>query len=150
MGNAHEVGAPVESRLTPAEIQALLRAGRSSVSIAEEAGADVEWIERWLPPIAAERDRVVAEAQSLHLERPRLGRSRRHLGESVATNLRAKGIDPEDVSWSARRRTDGTWTVTARFHYRGRSRTASWILDRDRGALDPASDLARDLGFVRD
>lgn len=138
-----------EPQLSPAEIQALLRSGKSPRMVAEQAGTDEAWIERWLPPILEERARILRDAQSIKLERPRLGRSRDALGDAVRKSLKRRNVDPEDASWETTRRADGRWRVTVRFRHRGRSRTASWVFDPREHELDASSELARDLGFTR-
>lgn len=140
---------PVQPLLSPAEIQARLRAGRSPRSVAREAGTDLERIERWLPPILAERHRVLGRAHELRLSRPRLGRSRDTLATAVVRNLRARGVDGETLTWEVGRRRDGRWKVSARFLQRGRTRTATWTYDPTADELRAASELARELGFTR-
>lgn len=136
------------SALSPAQIQAQLRAGRSPRSIAKAAGTDVAWVERWLTPILEERHQALTQARSLKLRRSRLGVSRLALGQAVDRNLSERKVDPTEVSWSSRRRADGTWTVTVRYRSRGRQQSASWRLDRDSASITPLSDLATKLGFV--
>lgn len=149
-GEADEVDeAGADSDLSPAEIQQQLRAGRSPSTVAERAGTDISWVERWLPPIVAEREQVLREAHAATLERQRLGRSERPLGDAVSANLADRSVDPDDVRWSTRRRKDGTWTVTVRYRSRGRACRASWRFDREAGSIGAASDLARELGFIR-
>ncbi|MGH3440533.1 MAG: septation protein SepH [Nitriliruptorales bacterium] len=137
------------SVLSPARIQALLRAGRSPQAVAKLAGTDVAWVERWLPPILEERAQVIREARAATLTRPRLGRSRRAVGEAVAANLTARDVADDDVTWTATRRSDGWWTVTIRYRSGGRNQQASWRYHRESRRIEPSSDLARDLGFVR-
>jgi hypothetical protein len=129
-------------RLSPAEIQTLLRAGRSVRAVAKEAGTDVAWVERWLAPIVAERDRVLREARAVRVGG---GRGRRSFGELVERRLVERGGDPSAARWEAVRRTDGRWRVTVRFDERGRSRSATWGYDRDEQALRPQSPLASEL-----
>lgn len=138
-----------DAALTPAEIQALLRRGRSVRSVARAAGTDPEWIERWLPPIEAERRRVLERAWTRRLERPRLGVSREPLREAVERSLRGRHVDPLDATWDVARRANGSWSVAIRFAQRGRNRSATWIYDPAEGRLAAASELARDLGFTR-
>ncbi|MBW3576519.1 MAG: DUF3071 domain-containing protein [Actinobacteria bacterium] len=137
-----------ESKLTPAEIQSLLRAGRSPASVAKAAGTDVTWVERWMVPIVAERDQVLREAHSRRLTRSRLGESGDPLEQAVVRNLAERNIDADDTSWAASRRADGRWTVSVRYRQRGRTRTASWWLDRDAGTLTASSPFARELGWT--
>lgn len=136
-------------RRSPAEIQALLRAGRSPRSVAREAGTDVAWIERWLQPILAERSRVLERAHGKRLERPRLGPSRDPLRLAVERNLRGKAVAVDDLAWDVARRRDGRWKVTVRFSQRGRSRSATWTYDPGGDELRAASELARELGHTR-
>ena len=117
--------------------------------MAEEAGTDVAWVERWLPPILTERAQVLQEARALYVERQRKGRSRLPLGEAVEANLRRRHLDPdEDATWSVKRRADGRWSINVRYRYRNKTRSATWALDREDGELSPSSDAARDLGWT--
>jgi hypothetical protein len=129
------------SRLSPAEIQAQLRAGRSVRVVAAEAGTGTAAIERWLPPILAERERVLAEARSRRLDAPRA----RPLGDVVDEALARRGVPPERRRWSATRRADGRWRVSVRFEDRGRPRTATWLMDPAGDRLRAASPLADEL-----
>lgn len=149
-GGTSDAAAPGrDSELTPAQIQARLRAGRRPESVAEEAGTDVAWVERWLPPILTERAQVLQEARSLYLERPRKGRSHAPLGEAVAANLRRRHLDPdEDAEWSVKRRANGRWSINVRYRYRNKTRSATWALDREEGELTASSKAARDLGWT--
>lgn len=149
-GTSDDAAAPGrDSELTPAQIQARLRAGRRPESVAEEAGTDVAWVERWLPPILTERAQVLQEARSLYLERPRKGRSHAPLGEAVAANLRRRHLDPdEDAEWSVKRRADGRWSINVRYRYRNKTRSATWALDREEAELTASSKAARDLGWT--
>ena len=62
-----------QSALTPREMQARLRAGRSIEEVAAEAGVDTEWVARFAVPILAEQAQVVELARSLVYAKPRLG-----------------------------------------------------------------------------
>lgn len=138
-----------DTKLSPAQIQDLLRRGRSVRSVAQAAGTDREWVERWLPPIEAERSRILEAAWVRRLERPRLGLSREALRDAVERSLRDRKVDPDGVTWTASRRTNGTWSVAVRFTHRGRSRSATWTYDPVEGRLAAASEGARELGFTR-
>jgi hypothetical protein len=133
------------SRLSPAEIQAQLRSGRSVRSVAKEAGTDRAWIERWLAPILAERDRVLDDARTRRIDRPHA----RALGGSVERALADRGVDPEDARWRVSRRDDGRWRITVAFDERGRARSATWLLDPSQAHLRPQSPLATELASPR-
>ena len=131
------------SRLAPREIQALLRAGNSPAQVARAAGTGEDWVRRWLPPIEAERERVIAA----------VGRTpaRAHgravpLAEAVDVSLRARGVAAETVSWSAQRPpAAAAWTVTVRFREDGAMRRASWRYLPGRQRAEPCSSLATQL-----
>lgn len=129
------------AQLSPAEIQAQLRSGRSVRAVATEAGTDRAWIERWLPPIVAERERMLAEARRRRLDVPRA----RALGGAVDRSLSERGVTPEEATWSASRRADGRWRISVRFDDRGRARTATWVMDPAEDRLQAASPLAEEL-----
>jgi hypothetical protein len=57
------IPARVESKLTVAEIQNLLRQGRSVDAIAKKAGVDASWVERWEGPIVWERSGTATRAR---------------------------------------------------------------------------------------
>jgi hypothetical protein len=148
--DADEAGAPspataVRSRLTPAEIQARLRAGRSVRAVAKEAGVDREWVERWHDPIRAERERVLADARSRRVDHPKA----RPLGAAVDRSLSERGVSPTEARWRVVRRDDGRWRVSVRFEERGRPRTATWLLDPDAERLRAQSRLATELAAPR-
>jgi hypothetical protein len=129
------------AQLSPAEIQTQLRAGRSVRAVAAEAGTDRAWIERWLPPILAERERVLDEARRRRLNAPRA----RPLGASVDRALTDRGVPADRTTWSATRRADGRWRVSVRFEDRGRPRTATWLMDPGGERVQAASPLAEEL-----
>jgi hypothetical protein len=131
----------VRSRLTPAEIQARLRAGRSVRAVAKEAGVEREWVERWHDPIRAERERVLADARSRRVDHPKA----RPLGAAVDRSLSERGVSPTEARWRVVRRDDGRWRVSVRFEERGRPRTATWLLDPDAERLRAQSRLATEL-----
>lgn len=134
-------GVAARSGLSPAEIQARLRAGRSVRAVAREAGADAAWVERWHVPIVAERERVLADARARRLDRPRA----RPLGVAVDRSLQERGVAPEESEWRVVRRDDGRWRVSVRFEEGGRPRTATWLLDPDVERLRAQSPLATEL-----
>jgi hypothetical protein len=140
------------SKLSPREIQALLRSGRSPAVVARMAGTDRSWVERWLPPIEAERAQVLAAVQQSRLSKARLGPSRDMVGEAVRRNLAAKGVRPDDpsVEWRVSRR-NGTesWTVELRYRNRGRRQRAVWAFDQELGHIEARNDLALEVAWTR-
>src|SRR5438067_1012604 len=64
-----------ESALTPREIQARLRTGRTIDEVAREAGVTADWVERFARPILAEQAQIVEVARAMTFSKPRLGPS---------------------------------------------------------------------------
>lgn len=142
----------VESALTPREMQARLRAGRSIEEVAAEANVDTEWVERFAVPILAEQAKVVELARGLVYSKPRLGESTQPLGESVALNLAERGVylppDVFDGGWSAFQLHDSVWMVRFRYESRNRQHEAGWELDVASGRITARDRLASELGFA--
>src|SRR6266480_3269214 len=110
------------SRLTPREIQARLRAGRSIPEVAAEAGVPLDWIDRFATPIAAEQGRMIDQARVMTFSKQRLGQSSQPLGISVRWNLLDKGVllteDEFEDGWSAFQVHEDIWMI--RFRYTSR------------------------------
>jgi hypothetical protein len=144
-------GAGKHSLLSPREIQARLRAGTSLQAVAREADTDETWVRRWLPPIEAERERIIQAVQRSRVVKARLGPSHDRVGDAVRRNLVAKSVDPDDesVQWSASRREGQSfWAVTLRYRSRGRVQRAVWRFDPEIGSLEPADPLAGAVGWT--
>lgn len=158
-GDARRGAADVESRparpeslLTPREIQARLRAGRTIEEVAREARVAPDWVERFALPILAEQRQVVETAQDATFSKARLGPSAEPLGRSVARNLVERGVrmlDEEfDAAWSAYQLHDGVWMVRFQYESRGRAHVAEWQLDVAVGQLAARDRHASDLAYV--
>lgn len=142
----------VESGLTVREIQARLRAGDSVAVIAKAAGVDVEWVERFAPPIRAEQQRIVEQALAAHLHRPRVGDSVVNLRRAVAMAMAEREVvftvDGFDTAWSSRMLGADQWIVEFEFSQRGRRRTVGWQLDTTTGQVTTTDRTAALIGFV--
>jgi hypothetical protein len=141
-----------QSALTPREMQARLRAGRSIEEVAAEAGVDNDWVARFAVPILAEQAQVVELARTLVYAKPRLGPSAHPLGPSVTMNLTDRGVflpdDVADAGWSAFQLHDSVWMVRFRYRSRGRAQEAQWEVDVPAGRLTARNRHASDLGYV--
>lgn len=139
------------SRLTPSEIQKLLRAGKPPEAVAEQAGISLDWVLRWFQPIAAEQGKVITSVLGSRQEREGFGLSDDLIGDSVRTNLLDRDVDPDwkEIQWTAAR-PEGRpyWTVTVRFTEGERTRRATWRYDIGTGRVSPRDDLALDLGWT--
>ncbi len=142
----------VASKLTPKEIQALLRQGKNPTSIAKKAGVELEWIKRFEGPIAWERAGMATRAQRATLVRTRMGASKLPLGEAVTANLKARGVvrngQPSEIWDAVRHPRKKVWTVSCSFTARGRSGVARWEYDPETDEIVALSKLAGDLGWV--
>ena len=141
-----------QSALTPREIQARLRAGRSIDEVAREAEVGQEWVERFAAPIIAEQAKVIELAQSLRSLKARLGESAMPLGDSVAVNLLDRGVrlmkEEFDEGWSTYQLHDRIWLVQFLYRSRGRPQQAAWQLDIGERTVTARDRLASDLGYV--
>lgn len=139
-----------ESRLTPREMQARLRAGESVAQVARAAAVDEEWVERFAAPILAEQARVLETALELTMAGGRHGASALPLAASVRINLHDRGIVPlpEPEGWSVHNLGGGHWGVRFQYVSRRRRQAAEWDLDMEARELTPANRLAGEIGHV--
>ena len=140
---------PVESKLTPREIQARLRAGQPPEKVARAAGVPVDRVTRFYGPVLSERALVLDAVRDATLTRARLGASKAPLGDAVAANLAAKGLPaPVADDWTVHRKPDGTWAVRLTVTSRGKARTAEWTWQPATKSLAALDAYAADLGHV--
>ena len=141
-----------KSALSPREIQARLRAGRSIQQVAREAGVEEEWVARWAAPIAAEQAQVVERAQALTMEKGRVGPSAVSLGESVRWNMADRGIVFTDAgwtgSWDAYHLRSNSWMVRFTYVYRRATHQAEWEVDTRDAVVVSRNRQATELGYV--
>jgi hypothetical protein len=134
-----------DNRVPPREIQMRIRAGATPAELAEDFGADLDWVLRFAAPVLAERERIANEA--------RRGKARRSttegqivvFGEAVDERFAAHGIEPQSVGWDAHRREDGQWVLTARWIGGRAERTAEWTFQLSGRTVAPLDDTAADL-----
>lgn len=142
-------GGPVQSALTPREIQARLRAGESAESLAKAAGVPVSRIERYSGPVESERARVVEEARAARMTRARRGLSAVPLGLAVDAALATTaGVKLDTIDWTARRRRDGGWVVALTWLGRGGQRRAEWLWVAAGKVLSALDSTAARIGYV--
>jgi hypothetical protein len=141
-----------ESKLTPKEIQSLLRRGQTVAAVAKRAGVDPAWVERFEGPIVWERAGMAARAQRARLVRPRLGTSSVSLGDAVRTNLRRRKVtvpaEQLDAAWDAVRRGRGRKWVVRLALPGARRGLAEWEFDAESERLTALNHLASELGWV--
>jgi len=127
-------------QLSPKEIQQRIRAGLTAAELAELTGAPVESLEKFEPPVLAERAYVAELARTT-----RIGRdpSSPALGELVIDRLAGRGVDHDDIVWDAWREVEEPWQVAVDFAAGGRSVRAQWTFDHSSRTLTAEDDEAR-------
>lgn len=139
----------VESKLSPREIQARLRAGQTPERVARAAGVPLDRVTRFSGPVLSERALILDAVRDATLTRARLGESKAPLGPSVGHNLAAKGAAaPAAEDWTAYRKPDGTWVVALTVHGRGKPRVAEWSWQPATRVLTAKDAYAAALGHV--
>ena len=140
---------PAESRLTPKEIQARLRAGQAPERVARSAGVPVDRVTRFYGPVLSERALILDAVRDAVLTRARLGASKAPFGAAVDFNLAAKGQPvPGADDWTAYRKADGSWVVALTVTSRGRTKRAEWSWQPATKTLAALDAYAAALGHV--
>ena len=138
------------SQLTPKEIQAQLRAGRSVQEVSRMAGTEPGWIERFLGPIIAERKGIVEAVKAGVISRPRRGRSATTVGDAILANLRERRIhlsaEALEDGWRAVRGAAG-WEVSFRYLVRGQLKEAQFAFDVDSRTVVATNPMATQIGW---
>lgn len=112
------------ARMTPREIQSLIRAGSSATDVADQSGLSLEQVRRYEGPVLAEREYIASQARKVHVAssalpsantKPSLDEEPTTLEEMVRFRLSAFGIDSATLRWDAWRDHAGAWTISADF-----------------------------------
>ncbi|MFE4198754.1 septation protein SepH [Paenarthrobacter sp. NPDC056912] len=147
--------------MSPRDIQARIRSGSTAAEVAELSGLPLGNVQRYEGPVLAEREYVARQARAIEVAAPApghdvfrsvFGDNPATLGEMVAHRLSAHGIDSSTVDWDSWRRSDGTWTVVARFETLpgahgsiGEEPPAMWTFSPQRKSLQNANRWAQQL-----
>ncbi|WP_115789968.1 septation protein SepH [Arthrobacter silvisoli] len=147
--------------MSPRDIQARIRSGASAAEIAELSGLPLANVQRYEGPVLAEREYIAQQARKVEVASPSpghdpyraaFGDAPASLDDMVSHRLSAHGIDPSTVEWDSWRRTDGTWTVVARFEPNpgapasiGEEPPAMWTFTPGRKTLQNANRWAQQL-----
>jgi Protein of unknown function (DUF3071) len=134
-----------EPQISPREIQTRVRAGEPPRDVAEESGAELDWVLRFAGPVLAERARMADEARRAKARRSTTEGQIVVFGEAVDERFAAHGIDPASVDWDAYRREDGQWVLLAHWIGGQAERTAEWAFQLSSRSVTPADDTAADL-----
>ncbi len=131
--------------LRPREIQSLVRAGTSVEDVARDAGLPVEHVRRYEGPVAAERAYVAEQARRLPIGHDPDAPS---LGDLVVDRLAARGVDPNELTWTAIRRQGEGWELVLTFLAGDRERRARWGVDLQSRSVQAVDDEGRWLSEV--
>lgn len=131
--------------LRPREIQSRIRAGEDVEEVALESGLPVEYIRRYEGPVVAERTWVAEQARLLPVGREADAPA---LGDLVVDRLAARGVAPDDLSWTATRRAGEPWELVLTFRAGDRERVAHWTVDLQTRSLHARDDEGRWLSEV--
>ena len=126
--------------LTPKEIQQRIRAGLTAAELAELSGSPIEALEKFEPPVIAERAYVAELARTTRIGRDPSGPA---LGELVVDRLAARGVDPERIVWDAWREIEEPWQVAVDFPADDRTIRAQWTFDHTSRTLTAEDEEAR-------
>jgi hypothetical protein len=128
-----QIPMPLETRVSPRDIQHRLRCGESASQIAAAAGVGVEQIARFEGPVVAERDWHVDRARKTVVDEV-------SLAERVDAAVTHAGGDPAAVEWQAWLSGDQGWRVRVALPD---GRVAAWAWDPRTRRLRARDDLAR-------
>ncbi|WP_369746445.1 septation protein SepH [Paenarthrobacter sp. AMU7] len=147
--------------MSPRDIQSRIRSGATAAEVAELSGLPLANVQRYEGPVLAEREYVARQARNIEVAAPAPGHDAYRsafgdnpatLGEMVDHRLAAHGIDSATVEWDSWRRTDGSWTVVARFETVpgthgsiGEEPPAMWTFSPQRKSLQNANRWAQQL-----
>ncbi len=133
---------PPAGRVSPGELQALLRQGLTPAEVAEETGVDPERVLRYYSPVAAEIDRAVTSAQASRVG-PEIDSPT--MGDLVIDRLAARGVDIETAEWTASKQPDQDWTVHLTYQQGEETLRASWIAPPGSGRIEAEDPIAAQL-----
>lgn len=132
------------ARPRPREIQAQIRAGLNAADVADLLGVGIEDVQRFEPPVLAEREYIVSQALSV----PVLVGGELDAGATATFGaaVRAKLAEADATSerWTSWKEPDG-WVVKLSFQVRDVERDARWSFDPRRSTLAPLNPDATQL-----
>ncbi len=129
-------------RVSPGELQTLLRQGLTPAEVAQETGVDPERVLRYFSPVAAEIDHAVTSAQASRVG-PEIDSPT--MGDLVIDRLAARGVDLDTVEWSASRQPDQEWTVHLTYQQGEETLRASWVAPPGSGRVEAQDPIAAQL-----
>lgn len=121
---------PVETAISPREIQDAIRSGATVAELVKKSGAGIDYITKFATPVLEELEHMVASALSvrIEIEPDRFNEARtREFGELVGERLLNGGAS--GIAWTATRTSPFTWDIRANFETMGGQGVAIWTFD---------------------
>lgn len=131
-----------QRRLTPREIQALLREGLTATQINEQTGTEIERVRRFEGPVRAEIMRAIERALSSPVGNDPDSPT---IGDLVVDRLAERGVDTEELKWTASKRDSGAWEVSVVFVEADIEKSAMWTLAEATDLATAGDETAREL-----
>ncbi|RZS54293.1 DUF3071 family protein [Microcella putealis] len=136
---------PAAHRVSPREIQAQIRAGKSAAEVVAATGEALEYVRRFEGPVLAEREYVVTAARSVPVAvaaDTESGVAAHTFGGVIDQRLDELGAT--EIVWSSWK-TDVLWSVRVAFLDGDTERSALWNFDPKKSTLSPANHEAQSL-----
>lgn len=131
------------ARVSPREIQALIRAGRSRAQVAAETGLDEADVERYEEPVLAERRYILERAHAVPVRTDAHDEADQRFGAVIAERLISLGADASE--WSSWRDAETGWMVSLEFISHDVAHRAVWSFEHRKGTLSPVNPDAVNL-----
>ncbi|MGK0716257.1 septation protein SepH [Leucobacter sp. W1153] len=122
-------------RVSPREIQSLVRAGKSRAEIVEITGAEDTDIERYEEPVLAERRFILASAHAVSVRTSPIEGSEQQFGTVIAERL--VGLGAADAEWRSWRDEEAGWMIGLDFTSHEVAHRAIWSFEHRKGLLAP-------------
>lgn len=138
-----------DTKLTPRDIQDLVRSGLTIDEIVAQSGADAHFVETFALPVMDELEHMVASARSVRLTIPGdrfSDDSQIEFGELVDRRLIDNGA--AGVTWSSKRGESAVWLVSVAFELSGNFGVASWLFDPRKVELTAEDETAGALSVL--
>ncbi len=133
------IAAEPNQQMTPREIQALIRAGRTIDEVSDLSALPPSRISALAGPIEAERAYTARLARRFPVGADAGGFT---VEELVTSRLVSRDVDPEAITWDATRTHGQPWMLYARFVSGGIAREAMWKIDLDHQQIKALNDEA--------
>jgi hypothetical protein len=130
-------------KVSPRQIQALVRAGKTRAEITELTGAEDSDIDRYEEPVLAERRFILSTAQSVPVRTSPSDQDDQKFGTVISERL--IGLNAQNVTWVAWRDEEAGWMIGLDFDSYDVSHHAVWGFNHRKSVLSPLSPDAVNL-----